>query len=72
MRLPALLLVVLITPHDVARHRFRKDDLDETTPHNYSYDYEIRVVRDGVMHKIPVCFNAFKSLFGITNMIFNL
>lgn len=55
----------LITCKQVARHRPRKSE-DEADLHSYSYTYKVRAIKNNDLCEIPVCYEAFKSLHGIS------
>lgn len=59
----------LVEVKSVARHRPRKKSCDgvEAKCNNYSYKYKVRLVREGKLVEIPVCFKALQSIFGISN-----
>ena len=57
-------LSTLIKPVDVKRHRPRREDSNELK--DFSYSYEIKVVRDDKVEIVPVCKKAIVSIFGIT------
>lgn len=57
----------LICVNPVERHDRPTIDLDEADLRDYSYKYKVRVIRDEKAIEIKVCFEAFKSIFGVTN-----
>lgn len=59
-------LAGLISVEHVKRRRPRKDN-NEANLHDFSYSYKVRITAENKITEIPVCFNAFKSFFGITN-----
>lgn len=59
-------LAGLISVKPVERRRPQKP-LEEARLNDFSYVYKVRVVRDGKVEELRVCFKAFKSFFGVTN-----
>lgn len=62
-------LSALVEVKDVSRHRPRKENSAIPKLNDYSYSYKVRLMREGKLHEIPVCYKAFLSLHGITNQM---
>ena len=60
----------LIEVKSVARRRPRLNDENEepsSKPHDNTYGYSVRVVRDEVSKTVPVCLKGFCSFFGVSH-----
>ena len=63
-------LFSLIEVKSVARRRPRLDDENDkpsSKPHDNTYGYSVRVVRDEVSKTVPVCLKGFCSFFGVSH-----
>ena len=63
------MLASLITISKVKQRRPRTNKENGNQFHDHSYAYELNIVRDGKSTAIPVCFNAFISIFGTTKAV---
>ena len=63
-------LIEVIIIKSVARRRPRLDDENDkhsSKPHDNTYGYPVRVVRDEVSKTVPVCLKRFCSFFGVSH-----
>lgn len=51
---------------NLVKQRKNRKPAEEATFHSYSYKYKVRVLKNGSVNNIPVCYKAFLSLYGIT------
>ena len=62
------MLASLLTVEKVKQRRPRDND-GASKLHDHSYTYSVKVTREGNSTTVPVCFNAFISIFGTTKAV---